>query len=56
MSYAIVWSENEELKFAGRLDLTPGGVVLTGTGTGVREVVRTLRYGDLTSSHLQAAH
>ena len=52
MSYAIVWTENGGLRLTGRLDLTADAVVLTGTRAGA-PALRELRYGDLTTAHLE---
>jgi hypothetical protein len=52
MSYAIVWTENDGMRLTGRLDLTAGAVVLTGTGDGA-SARRELRYGDLETAQLE---
>jgi len=53
MSYAIVWSENDQPEHAGRLDLTGSGVLLWGNGLGPAEARRELRYDELMEVYLE---
>jgi hypothetical protein len=53
MSYAVVWSENNQPEHAGRLDLTGSGVLLSGNGLGPTEVRRELRFDDLMEVYLE---
>ena len=53
MSHAIVWSENDEPVFAGRLDVTPSAVVLSGTAKGRPEAHREVPFGDLAAAFLE---
>lgn len=53
MSYAIVWSENDEPGYAGRLELTPTAVLLSGTRATPPKARRELCYHDLTAVYLE---
>ena len=53
MSHAIVWSENDQPAYAGRVEVTPRAVVLSGRGEGRPEAHREVRFGDLVASFLE---
>jgi len=53
MSYAIVWSENDERPYTGRLELTSAAVALTGYRAGAPEARRQLSLEDLEAAYLE---
>ena len=53
MGYAIMWSENDERSYAGRLELTSAAVALTGSRAGAPEARRELNFVDLAAAYLE---
>ena len=53
MSYAIVWRENNQPSYTGRLELTSAAVALIGIRSGSQQARRQFKLEDLTGAYLE---